>query len=109
VLDNVHKELEVLQLMLSVAPEAKLDSYDGSCKAAKKRFSAFDGNSLWAVGSWDLHPPHQQRRRVHCKLPQQGLGFCPICSTFSYIMRSPVLCLQCFDTVGWATGRASGL
>ena len=45
-LDNVHKELEVLQLMLSVVPEAKLDSYDGSCKAAKKRFSAFDGNSL---------------------------------------------------------------
>jgi len=26
-----------------------------------------------------------------------------------YKSQSPVLCLQCFDAVGWAAGRASGL
>jgi len=24
-------------------------------------------------------------------------------------VKRPILCLQCFDTVGWAAGRASGL
>jgi len=26
-----------------------------------------------------------------------------------YVMLCYILCLQCFDTVGWAAGRASGL
>jgi len=31
--------------------------------------------------------------------------FCLICNFFVALF----LCLQCFDTVGWAAGRASGL
>jgi len=35
------------------------------------------------------------------------LGFAPNLVISTVLARPP--CLQCFDAVGWATGRASGL
>jgi len=35
---------------------------------------------------------------------ETGRGLCPLPRKFSSF-----LCLQCFDAVGWAAGRASGL
>ena len=40
--------------------------------------------------------------------------FHDVCFFITSIVRSPVMyelyvCLQCFDAVGWAAGRASGL
>ena len=31
------------------------------------------------------------------------------CLSYNIILLILILCLQCFDTVGWAAGRASGL
>jgi len=44
-----------------------------------------------------------------CSLVLQGLTGCRRCIVFFPLRYCFSLCLQCFDTVGWAAGRASGL
>jgi len=52
---------------------------------------------------------------THCRTPQPSAPHTASvsahwhCRTFSLIRLSRVCSLQCFDTVGWAAGRASGL
>jgi len=53
--------------------------------------------------------PQEQEENVTVFL---YLFFCPDFAVFVYIARyikPSVLCLQSFDAVGWAAGRASGL
>ena len=42
-------------------------------------------------------------------LLHSGLHYFTAVSVYAFSAMPSVLCLQCFDTVGWATGRASGL
>ena len=43
-----------------------------------------------------------QLTQVHMEMAVCGCGF-------KYLVTAKVICLQCFDTVGWALGRAPGL
>ena len=45
-------------------------------------------------------------RNVECLLSCVNMCTCHVCFTINLL--STYCCLQCFDTVGWAAGRASG-
>jgi len=41
---------------------------------------------------------------------QLFIRFLAVCHTFQFFLQFVTIqCLQCFDTVGWAAGKASGL
>jgi len=56
----------------------------------------------------------QSRKMVVCVVCVISLGYCQLKAlviVFEWIMKCmrEMKCLQCFDAVGWAAGRASGL
>ena len=58
---------------------------------------------------WMIHHAHYKynfrSRDTKQAISRPTATFCLIIS----LLTCSILCLQCFDTVGWATGRASGL
>jgi len=65
------------------------------------------GHRLW---HWQIIPYHQQSS---WQLSDFGVLQCVSVIASCHIRDNPlilaqILCLQCFDAVGWAAGRASG-
>ena len=56
-----------------------------------------------AMHQWFIHLRAQSLRKGDEAMLLMGHG------TFTLPFCCPISCLQCFDTVGWATGRAFGL
>jgi len=47
--------------------------------------------------------------KVALKIPCSILVFVVFIGDLSFCSLKQLICLQCFDTVGWVAGRASGL